>query len=84
VLVQAARRYRALSPATKQRHYSAKEGRVKTHSRELRQDVVLTLGRTLYLTLGVIGRKIAEGAEREHQSRAVAWQEAYAALRPAA
>ncbi len=79
---QFTRAFRALSSATKRRSYNATEGRVKTHTRDLRQDVALALGRRLQETLGVLGYRISEGEAEERQRRAVVSQEAYAALRP--
>lgn len=82
--VQTARRFRGLSPATKQRHYSRAAERVKTHSRDPRLDVAVRLGKLLCSTLGVIGTRISDGENAEHNRRATALQDAYATLRPAA
>jgi hypothetical protein len=79
--VQTSRRFRCLSPETKRRYLGRSDCRTKTVSRDLRLAVSTALGRRLHEALGAVGLMIAEGADAEHQRRAAAHQEAYAALR---
>jgi len=82
--MQTARRFRSLSRETKRRYVGRRDGRVKTVTRDLHSQSATALGRMLHEALGVIGVKIMQAVDAEHNQRGETRAAAYFALRPGA